>query len=153
MQPARTYDEESPSVQAHLNILQSVIQRMAANSASSKGWCIALASAILVIVADKGRPSFAMIAAIPTILFLFLDAYYLALERGFRDSYDAFIGRLHQGTVAAADLYAVPAGVSAEEVCRSLRSVSVWPFYAALGLMIIITMLLIIPSGAPAAAP
>ena len=133
MLPVRGLDEESPGVQAHLSILQSVIQRMAANSASSKTWCIALVSAVLVIVADKGRPSFALIAAIPTILFLFLDAYYLTLERRFRKSYNAFIQKLHQGGIVPTDLYAVdPAGTAANEFCRSLSSFSIWPFYAAL---------------------
>ena len=154
MHPDRTYGEESPVVQAHLGIMQSVIQRMAANSAASKGWCIALVSAILVIVADKGRPAFALIAAIPTILFLFLDGYYLALERTFRDSYNAFIRKLHEGGVSAIDLYAVtPVRPSGNQFCRSLGSFSIWPFYAALGLMILVTMQLIIPAGTPAPTP
>src|SRR5436309_15011809 len=154
MQPGRTYGEESPVVQAHLEIMQSVIQRMGANSAASKGWCIALVSAILVIVADKGRPAFALIAAIPTILFLLLDGYYLSLERRFRESYNGFIERLHQGGVAATDLYAVtPAGTAGNQFFRSLGSFSIWPFYAALGLMILVTMQLIIPAGTPAPTP
>jgi len=57
MSEERTYREESPTVQAHLGIAQAVIQRMAANSASCKAWCITLVAAILVIVADKGKPS------------------------------------------------------------------------------------------------
>jgi hypothetical protein len=51
---------------------------MAANSASCKGWCIAITSAILVLVADKSKPDYALIALIPILLFLALDAYYLA---------------------------------------------------------------------------
>ena len=73
------FREDSPGVQAHLGISQSVIQRMASNSASCKAWCITLVSAILVIVADKGNPQYALIAIIPTALFLILDSYYLAL--------------------------------------------------------------------------
>jgi len=81
------FKENSQAVQSHLTILQSVIQRMAANSSSSKAWCVTLVSAILVIVADKGKPQYAWLALIPTILFLVLDAYYLSLERGFRNAY------------------------------------------------------------------
>ncbi|MGN2393596.1 hypothetical protein ACTFO6_19145, partial [Pelomicrobium sp. G1] len=75
-------------MQAHPSIAQAVIQRMASNSASCKAWCITLVAAILVIVADKGKPKYALIAVIPTVLFLVLDAYYLALERCFRVSYN-----------------------------------------------------------------
>ena len=50
-------DETSPSVQAHLGIIQGVIQRMATNSAACKTWCITIVSAILVVVADKQNPN------------------------------------------------------------------------------------------------
>jgi len=49
------FKENPQVVQSHLTILQAVIQRMASNSASSKTWCVTLVSAILVIVADKGK--------------------------------------------------------------------------------------------------
>lgn len=137
--------EESAGVQAHLNILQAVIQRMAGNSSSAKAWCITLVSAILVIVADKGRPQYALIALIPTALFLVLDAYYLALERGFRDSYRTFIEKLHQDRVSAADLYAVtPAGSLAKGFFCALLSFSIWPFYLTLLVMIVVAMRLVL---------
>jgi hypothetical protein len=66
--------EESASVQAHLQILQSVIQRMASNSTSCKEWCITIVSAILVLIADKGKPELVWLALFPTFLFLALDA-------------------------------------------------------------------------------
>lgn len=101
------FKENAQAVQAHLGIMQSVIQRMAANSTSCKAWCIALVSAILLIVADKGKPQYALIAIIPTTLFLVLDAYYLSLESGFRESYNLFIEKLHNGELVASDLYCV----------------------------------------------
>ena len=146
MTQERTYSEESAAVQAHLGIAQSVIQRMASNSASCKAWCISLVAAILVIVADKGKPNYALIAAIPTLLFLVLDAYYLALERCFRGSYNEFIDKVHAGRVAASDLYAVtPKGSLLKVFAQSLRSFSIWPFYLTLGVMIWLSMWLVIP--------
>ncbi len=137
MPEERSYGENSPAVQAHLGIAQNVIQRMASNSASCKAWCITLVSAILVIVADKGKPNYALIAVIPTLLFLALDTYYLTLERCFRQSYNTFIEKLHGGRVVAADLYAVtPTGSLLGTFFKSLSSFSIWPFYATLGVMI-----------------
>jgi hypothetical protein len=145
MPDERTYGEESPAVQAHLGIAQSVIQRMASNSASCKAWCITLVAAILVIVADKGQPNYALIAAVPTLLFLVLDTYYLALERCFRDSYNEFIEKVHGGRVVATDLYAVtPKGSLPKTLAQSLRSFSIWPFYATLGVMIWLSMWIVI---------
>ena len=76
-------NEESPAVQAHLTIVQGVIQRMAENSRSCKVWCITLVSAVLVLVAQTKEPQYALIALVPAFLFLVLDTYYLALERAF----------------------------------------------------------------------
>ncbi len=131
------YKDSSPAVQAHLNVIQSVIQRMAGNSSSAKTWCITLVSAVLVVVADKGKPQFAWLAVIPTVLFLALDAYYLGLERGFRKSYNTFIDKLHERALAAADLYVVqPEGNLFLLGLMALLSFSVWPFYATLFVMI-----------------
>ena len=132
-----SFRENSQAVQAHLAITQSVIQRMASNSASCKAWCIALVSAILVLVADKGKPEFAWLALIPTVLFLFLDAYYLSLEKMFRLSYNQFIDRLHDGKVLPADLYAItPSGPMLRSLGASLISFSIWPFYGTMLLMV-----------------
>ena len=124
---------DSEAVRTHVGIVQSVIERMASNSASCKSWCVTLVSAILVVVADKSKPQYALIAVIPTILFLFLDSYYLALERMFRQSYNSFIEKVHSGNIEITDLYAVsPSGDVIRTLCSSLFSFSVWPFYLSL---------------------
>ena len=130
-------DEHSPSVQAHLTILQSVIQRMATNSSSCKAWCITIVSAILVIIADKGKPNYAFIALLPTLLFLALDAYYLALEKAFRAAYEEFVRKVHSGSLSAPDLFAVKwSGKMSSHQLDALKSFSVWGFYVALLIMI-----------------
>jgi len=109
---------------------------MASNAASCKAWSIALVSAVLVVVADRGRPEYALFALVPTLLFLVLDSYYLALERAFRGSYNEFIDKLHRGDIAASDLYAVsPKGRVCSLTVKSALSFSVWPFYAGLTVM------------------
>ena len=140
--------ETSPSVHTHLGILQNVIQRMGASSSSCKVWCITLVSAVLVIIADTSKPDFAFIALIPTLLFLALDAYYLALEKGFRDSYNDFVKRLHAGTAMAEDLYAVtPKGNQSDHQLEALKSFSVWGFYATLVILIVLARTLILKPG------
>ena len=53
---------ESSAVQAHLTIMQGVIQRMAENSRSCKVWCVTLVAAIMVLVARTGRAEHTLIA-------------------------------------------------------------------------------------------
>ncbi len=137
------YDANSEAVRTHLTILQDVIGRMAGNSASCKNWCILLVAAILVLVARTDAPAFALLALIPTVLFMFLDAYYLALEQVFRQSYDAFVTKLHDGAVTLVDLYVVKPGRSiGRQMLVSLRSTSVWPFYLALVVAILLVWVL-----------
>lgn len=133
------FHENSDAVQAHLSISQSVIQRMATNSSSCKGWCITIVSAILVLVADKSKPDYALIALIPIALFLALDAYYLSLEKRFIASYNNFIEKLHKRELNASDLYAiVPKGNPLKILFQALISFSVWPFYLTLLIMVVI---------------
>ena len=133
-------DESSPSVQAHLQIIQAVISRMAGNSSSCKTWCITLVSAILVVIADKGKPDYAYIALIPALLFYALDTYYLVLEKAFRNSYNSFVSKLHADGVAPKDLYIVnPSGKPWINLLQALRSFSIWGFYISLVIMIRIT--------------
>lgn len=136
-----TIDESSQTVQTHLGIVHGVISRMASNSASCKSWCITIVAAILVIIVDKNNGKLALIAYIPTILFLVLDAYYLALEKGFRSSYCTFIDKLHNAKLQPEDLYVISSkGNIFLLTLKSLGSFSIWPFYTTLGVMIFIAM-------------
>lgn len=134
---SHNFKENSEAVQAHLTISQGIIQRMAGNSTSSKAWCIALVSAILVVVADKHVPNYVLIAVFPTVLFYVLDAYYLALERCFRNSYNEFIAKVHGPGIEAEDLYVMqPSGSVFTETLSSLWSFSTLPFYIILLIVI-----------------
>jgi len=148
-QSPRIISETSPTVQVHLGILQGVIDRMAANSSSSKTWCITVVSAILVVVADKNRPAFAMLAFIPTFLFCVVDVYYLGLERGFRKSYDDFVQRTHSGTLNSSDLFSVrPLGSMWRHQLDAAQSFSVWAFYLVLAILILLAWkVMLLPPG------
>jgi hypothetical protein len=137
--------EESAAVQSHLQIMQGVIQRMAGNSTSCKAWCITIVSAILVLIADKGKPELAWLALLPSILFLALDAYYLALERAFRASYNAFVKKLHGNKIFVDDLFSViPKGEMSRHQFNALKSFSVWGFYASLMLLVVLAKELVL---------
>ena len=136
---------ESSAVQTHLTIMQDVITRMAENSRSCKVWCVTLVSAILVLVARTGNAEHALIALAPTILFLVLDAYYLALERGFRDSYNAFVEKVHDTSASTSDLYTVsPSGSAVQRFFWALfRSFSVLPFYVVVVVTVVLAWQLV----------
>ena len=61
----QTVSPDSQIVVPHLEIVQSVIARMAQNSAMTKTWCATLVAAILVLVARTGSPYYALIGLLP----------------------------------------------------------------------------------------
>lgn len=138
---------ESSSVQSYLNILQSIISRMAGNSANCKTWCITLVSGILVVIADKAKPNYAWIALIPVILFFFLDAYYLGQERTFRATYNDFVRRMHAEAVGSMDLFLVAPLKGFNVVTCTLQaslSFAIYPFYLTLIVMIAVARFFIL---------
>ena len=123
---------DSEAVRTHLNIVQDVISRMAHNSSSCKTWCVTLVAAIMVLVARTDNPGYSLIALIPALLFLFLDSYYLGMERAFRKSYDCFVNKLVNGRLVLSDLYAVgPTKLDSREKLSVLLSYAIGPFYLA----------------------
>jgi hypothetical protein len=72
----------------HLEFLQSAISRMATNSFLFKGWAITLAAALSAAAATIPTRGVVGIAIASTVAFWWLDAFFLTLERGYRDIYD-----------------------------------------------------------------
>jgi len=98
---------------------------------------------MVVVVAEKAvpDPDMVWISLLPVALFFLLDAYYLGLERQFRERYNTFIKKLHEGTAKVDDVFIVtPGGGLAKtlwEAFKACASVSVWPFYSLLTIMLL----------------
>ncbi len=121
-----------------------VINRTASNSRSCKVWCITIVSATLVLVSRTETSSHALLALAPTVLFLILDTYYLALEHGFRRSYDSFVDRLHTGNLYSNSLYSVTqCGSIYRRSTASLLSFSIWLFYVFVAATVVLAWLFI----------
>ena len=77
----------------HLEMIQGVVNRMASNQFLFKGWSITLIAAIATFSAKGNSPALMTIPIVATLLFWFVDAYYLMLERAFRKLYDEVIAK------------------------------------------------------------
>ena len=82
----------SPETIKHLEFIQSVITRMNTNSFQMKGWMVAIVSAILALYASTKNHYFVLVGILPTLIFWFLDTYYLWQERKFRGLYNDVAG-------------------------------------------------------------
>lgn len=77
----------------YLEMIQSVINRMAGNSFLLKGWSVTLVSALFALAAKDSNPLFLFVAYFPCVCFWLLDAYFLRQERLYRKLYSNVCGK------------------------------------------------------------
>ena len=97
------------------------------------------------MIADKDKLELAWLALLPSILFAVFDAYYLALERAFRASHNNFVKKLHGGQILVDDLFSViPKGEMCLHQLHAFRSFSIWGFYGALVVLVLLAKELVL---------
>lgn len=72
----------------HLEMIQGIINRMAGNSFSLKGWAVTLVAGIFALASNDADKMYFLVAYVPVIVFWCLDTYYLLQERLYRSLYD-----------------------------------------------------------------
>ena len=113
--------KENSAVQAHINMLQGIINRMANNSANCKTWAITIISAIIVLYADdKINQEELWICYIPICLFFFLDCFYLGLERQIIKKQSVFITQINNGDDVSNDIFSVKP-ISCRNLCERIE--------------------------------
>lgn len=142
----------SAAVLSYLEALQDTIKRLASNSGQCKAWCITITAAIVVLSARTATPNHAWIGIIPIVMFCYLDAYYLSLERIFVDKYKGVADKVRNGTFAQEDLFVFPAPRLSPvkdkfmRLTSALASTSVTPFYVLLLLTLALVRVAVLTS-------
>ena len=86
----KLFNEES--IRLYLQMMQDNITRMANNSANAKTWLVTIVAAFLAIGCNIEDFDYWLLLAIaPILVFWYLDAYYLNIERGLRNREQRFI--------------------------------------------------------------
>jgi hypothetical protein len=114
---------------AHLNIVQGIISRLAGFSANAKNFCVTITAALIAVIFDKDLPQLAIAGCAVIVVFLFIDSYYLALERRYRGLYND----VRQAPLAnAADFGLRVTPLTPKPILYATLSTSISPFYLAL---------------------
>jgi len=72
----------------HLEFIQNTINRMANNSFLLKGWSITVSGGLFALILKNINYLYLIFALLVTIIFWFLDGYYLSHERLFIKLYE-----------------------------------------------------------------
>ena len=75
-------------MEAHLSMIQGVVNRLAQSSFLLKGWSVVLVSALLAFAAASSEEAILVVAFLPALAFWGLDGYFLWQERLYRALYD-----------------------------------------------------------------
>lgn len=125
----------SEDVRQHLTFIQGVITRMNSNSFSMKGWMVAIVTALAAIYAsDAANPCayIYFVIAIPVvIIFCGLDAYYLKMEKQYRDLYNKVLDSSESTD------YNMDARVYKRTLWEAYKSPSVWILYDAVLVLLV----------------
>lgn len=132
---------DSESCRHYISLLQENITRMASNCTSCKSWLISIVSALfaLQLVSSDLKP-YLWISIIPTVLFFFLDAYYLGQEKRFRDVEIRFVQKMKTGEDISDDIYTFTNGNKCPwgYFVKGLMSESTWLMYLAILVSVIV---------------
>lgn len=69
----------------YLEAIQRVIDRLSTTSFILKGWTVSLVAGLMALAASGTNKDYVLIAYIPIAVFWFLDAYFLMMERQYRE--------------------------------------------------------------------
>ena len=110
----------------HLEFIQNVINRMANTSFLLKGWSITIIAALFAFSAKEGSIAVLWLGVLLTLVFWFLDSYFLWQERLFRSLYD-HVRNLKEEDI---DFAMNHMQFAAERKWYSTSfSLTLWPFY------------------------
>ena len=119
-------------VQSFISQLDSIINRMANNSANAKNWLMTLLAAAIAIQWTQSQLENVLWLLVPTALFMLTDMYYLGMERHFKDIQKEFIKNVRAGSDIKDTVYKIPKTTKCDQVCNTfstIDSLSIWPFY------------------------
>jgi hypothetical protein len=116
---------------AHLEMLQGVINRLASNSSLMKTLAGTITAAAIALYGTIDGAKFTLLVAVafPVIVFWILDARYLAIERAYRNLYNAVRG---EKPVEKFSMNYRSEFAGSESLFGSLVSWSIFWFYATI---------------------
>lgn len=126
-------------LEKEVDIIQSIINRLANNSFLIKGWAITL---IVVTLLFEGSEDKVFVAFIPLIAFWYLDSYFLQQERLYRELYKWVITSRLQTNDHLLDMNAHRFDANVQSVVKIMFSVTLLTFYGSITFLLIAAILL-----------
>ena len=118
-----------------IDLIQNIINRMANNSFLIKGWTITL---VVVSMLLSINPLHKLFSLIPLVAFWYLDAYFLQLERQYRELYNWVINNRAKTNEYQFDLNSRRFASNIESIPGVMLSVTLKWFYGVILILILL---------------
>lgn len=92
----------------HLEMIESIIERLGNNSFQLKGWAVALVAIVGTLSAQGSDKRFFLLAFLPLLAFWWLDAFYLQLERKYKTLYKTVLHKKESEIDFDMDIHNIP---------------------------------------------
>lgn len=138
------FNFEKEDCRHYISLLQTNINRMAANSANCKTWLTGIITASIVLAVKYAPDKLSLIFLVNIVfvlLFYFLDSFYLGLEKRFILLEKKFIGLLKSNMDFDKDIYVLNPrnmGSDLKYTWKGMKSWSTLPFYLVLLFILIV---------------
>lgn len=128
----------------HLEMIESVIQRMADNSFKLKEWTVAMVGIIGALSAQGTDKRFFLLVSIPMLAFWFLDSLYLQLDRKYRELYNYVREKKEDDIDFSMDISKLSSKNNTLRYIECLFSKTEAGFYIPIGIVIIILAVILL---------
>ncbi len=130
----------------HLEMIESIIERMAKNSFQLKAWAMTLVTVVGALGAKETDKRFMLLAFVPIIGFWLLDAFYVQQERRYKALYRSVCEKKEDDIDFNLNTRNITfTSDEAKRICffNCLKSTSVSPFYGVLTVTLILLVVIL----------
>lgn len=124
-----------------IDLIQSVISRMANNSFLLKGWTVTIIVAVLALTKDtivtNNVTYFSLTLLIPLCVFWYLDAFFLHKERCYRELYNWVITNRPKSNEDLYNLDYTRFEDNVDSICKTMRTSTLGVFYGIIAVILV----------------
>ena len=122
----------------HLEMIESIIERMGSNSFQLKGWAVTLVSIIGALASRETDKRFFLLAFIPLIAFWAIDAFYLQSERKYKELYKQVRTKKEEEIDFDMDTHTIPTKGTRMGYWRCVFSKTEFFFYGSITVAVVV---------------
>lgn len=138
--------KEGSAVQAHIQMLQGIIQKMSDNSKQCKQWCVAIQTIIIGLNKDDVSIGILICSILVTLVLWCQDAGFLAFSRHFRSQQQDFIEHINASNeIYEKEIFSTNKLEGCERYCafiHALFSPFVFLYYLAFVVLMVVLFLI-----------